>query len=159
MKCDDVETMAKLYEEARMNMDFATNKGKKFSDEHKRKIGETHKGSKNWNASHKGILSPSYGRVRSEEEKLKNRIAHLGKKHTEESKRKISAATSGKNNPMYGKSSWDGLTADERKKRIEKLKASTVGKCWYNNGITEVLSFEQPNGFVAGRLRKKNKHV
>ena len=156
MKCDDVETMAKLYEEVRTNMDFATNKGKKFSDEHKRKIGESHKGAKNWNSSHKGTMSPSYGRVRSEEEKRKNRIAHLGKKHTEESKSKISVATSGKNNPMYGKSSWDGLTADERKKRIEKLKASTVGKCWYNNGITEILSFEQPNGFVAGRLRKKN---
>ena len=50
MKCNDIETMAKLYEEARMNMDFATNKGKKFSAEHKRKIGESHKGIKNWNA-------------------------------------------------------------------------------------------------------------
>lgn len=155
VKCDDLESMAKLYEEARMNMDFATNKGKKFSDEHKRKIGEAHKGDKNWNHWHKGNMSPSYGRIRSKEEKMKNRVAHLGKNHNDETKRKISIATSGESNPMYGKSSWEGLSLVDRQKRIEKLRKSTVGKSWWNDGMVEVLSYVQPGvTYSKGRLKR-----
>lgn len=30
--CDNIEELAKLYEEARMNVDFGTNRGKKFTE-------------------------------------------------------------------------------------------------------------------------------
>lgn len=157
MKCDDVETMAKLYEEARTNMDFATNKGKKFTDEHKKKIGEAHKGQKNWNAHHKGKDSPSYGLKRTEEQKLKNRIAHLGKPVSVETRKKLSLKNSGKNNPMYGKSSWEGLTEEQIKIRKEKITRASTGRKWYNNGVDEVFAYELPFGYNAGRLiRKKN---
>ena len=38
----------------------------------------------------------------SEESKQKNRIAHLGKRHTETTKQKMSESKRGENNPMYG---------------------------------------------------------
>ena len=43
-------------------------------------------------------------------------------------KNKISKATSGKNNPMYKKSSWEKCTGEKRIKRIQKFKQSMAGK-------------------------------
>ena len=46
-------------------------------------------------------------------------MVNKGKKHSEETKRKISKALKGKNNPMYGKS-----VSDKTKRKISKtLKA------------------------------------
>ena len=54
------------------------NKGRKLSEEHKKKIGEAHD-----------------GKHHSEETKKKMRDAHKGKKHTEETKKKIGKAKKG----------------------------------------------------------------
>ena len=43
-------------------------------------------------------------------------------------KENLSKAGSGKNNPMYGKSSWEKCTEEQRAKRIEKFKKSMAGK-------------------------------
>jgi len=49
---------------------------------------------------------------RSDEQKLKNRLAHLGKTVSVETRKKLSQRNSGKNNPMYGKNSWEGFTKE-----------------------------------------------
>jgi len=67
--------------------------GKTHTQEAKKKISETNKGSKNY----------FFGRKHSEESRNKNRLAHLGKKHSEEAKRKISLANSNERN-----SAWKG---------------------------------------------------
>ena len=85
----------------------------------------------------------------------------FGKHHTEEQKRKWSEERSGEGNPMYGKSSWEKCTPEERADRIERFKNSikgkNKGKHWWNNGEIAVFRRECPEGFVAGTLRKKKK--
>ena len=61
-------------------------KGKQLSEEHKKKIAESHKGNKN-----------ALGCKRSEETKKKIRDAHKGKHHSEETKKKMREAHKGKN--------------------------------------------------------------
>lgn len=87
-------------------------KGKKLSDEAKRTISQKNK-----------------GKVRSE--KFKERMIEIGKKrggimtgkhHTEEAKKKISKATRGKNNPMYGVSLSGKLNGMYGKRHSEETK-------------------------------------
>ncbi len=86
----------------------------------------------------------------------------------------------GKNNPMYGKSTskfvkdhWDSLTEEQRKDRIKNMHGHDVaGKNnpmygrsavkeknlkWYNNGETSIYVTEgtQPPGYVKGRGKMK----
>ena len=79
----------------------------------------------------------------------------------------------GEGNPMYGKSVWDGLTAEERKDRVKRLKNSSIGhknpesmrkklsvirskanqeRHWFNNGSINKFTTVCPEGFTAGRL-------
>ena len=44
----------------------------------------------------------------------------------------------------------------ERRKNISEAKKN---KCWYNNGIIQVMKLECPEGFVPGRLTYKNKMI
>ena len=104
-----------------------------------------------------------FGKHLSEETKEKIRLAHLGthasietkkklseqrkgtgnsffgKTHSEETKRKISEANtgkySGKNNPMFGKSSYANKTEDEIKEIKRKISESL--KAFYKNKITK----------------------
>jgi len=77
--------------------------------------------------THKGGVNPMYGRAHSEESKHKMRINTLGQRHTDESKLKISRATSGKNNPRwigychtpYGV--FDTAVAAEKELNINKI--------------------------------------
>lgn len=62
-------------------------KGRVFTDEHRRKLSEAHKGKKN---------------PHSEEWRKKVSQATKGRTCTEETKRKMSVAKSGKNHPRYG---------------------------------------------------------
>jgi hypothetical protein len=87
---------------------------------------------------------------------------------------------SGKNNPMYGKSTskfvkehWDSLTEEERKDRIKNMHGHDVSGSnnpmygrsavkeknlkWYNNGETSIYVTEgtQPEGYVKGRGKMK----
>lgn len=99
------------------------NKGRKLSDETKRKIGDASKNM--WSGPNgdylKNKLSERSSHPRSDEVKEKIRLGnkgkkrpynakrnkenppHLGCKHTEETKQKISYGVSGKKNGMYGK--------------------------------------------------------
>lgn len=87
-------------------------KGRKrgpMSDEHKRKISIIHK-----------------GKTLSEETKRKLSEAHKDKKHTETSRRKMSLAKSGKNNPNYGKPTWNkgmkmGPPSEETRRKLSEI--------------------------------------
>lgn len=130
MKCDDVEAMSKLYEEARI--EFARvaseiNKGKLVSDETKRKLRESHKG-KSLSEHHRRMISES----------------HKGKKQSEETIRKRSKALKGR----YGYWTGKHLSEETRKKMSE---ARTGLKFW-NNGVKCVKARECPEGFVPGML-------
>ena len=103
------------------------------------------------------------------------RLHHLGKHHSEETRKKMSEANKGENNPRFGKpSAFKGKhhSAETRKKMSEsnkgknhpffgkhhsektrrKLSKASIGKHWYNNGVVSVLTRECPDGFVKGRI-------
>ena len=105
------------------------------------------------------------------------RLHHLGKHHSEGTRKKISESNNGENNPMFGKHH----SAEARKKMSEvhkgkhrsaetckkiaeankgkhhsdetrqKMSEARKGKHWYNNGMQNVFAYECPEGFVQGR--------
>lgn len=81
----------------------------------------------------RGKPSPRKGAKLSEETKQKLREANLGKKHSCETRMKMSSSAKGKN-------TW------------------AEGRHWYNNGIVTVGAYECPEGFVPGRLKKEAFH-
>lgn len=78
----------------------------------------------------RGKPSPRKGAKLSEETKQKLREANLGKKHSCETRMKISSSAKGKN-------TW------------------TKGRHWYNNGKVMLQADECPDGFVPGMLKKE----
>ena len=66
------------------------------SNSTKQKMSENH-----WDCS--GENHPMFGKKHTEETKQKMSEAHKGKKHTEETKQKMSDSHKGENSPMYGK--------------------------------------------------------
>jgi hypothetical protein len=113
-------------------------------------------------------------KIVSEEAKEKNRKAHLGKKHSEESKikcglaakkristqewkDKISKAHKGRNITWADKIRETVINnhykhTEEAKKKIS---ASSLGRFWWNNGTIEILNKVCPEGFIAGRLKRR----
>lgn len=80
------------------------NKGKRGSEESKRKMSEAQKGKKLSDETKKKISLALKGRIVSEETREKSRQSNLGKHHTEETKKKISDHTVKKyreNNPTW----------------------------------------------------------
>ena len=68
-----------------------------------------------------------------------------GKHHSTETKKKMSEALKGENNPMFGKH----RSAETRQKMSEAIKC----KHWYNNGVKSIRAKTCPEGFVPGRLK------
>lgn len=85
------------------------------------------------------------GKRHSEETKRKISESHKGIRHTEEWKTNHSDAMKGTNNPFYGKKH-----SDDTKRKISEARK---GKHWYNNGVLNIQAKECPEGFVKGRLR------
>ena len=103
------------------------NKGKKRSDEAKKKMSEANK-----------------GKHLSEEHKKKISEGNKGKKLSEETKKKISEANKGKQ-----------LSEETRKKMSESKKGKNIwirGRRWFNNGKINIRAKECPEGFVPGCL-------
>lgn len=131
-------------------------KGKKFSEEHKRKLAESHKGFKFTKDSKRkmsesrkgkrlGFENSFYGKHHSEETKLKIRNKLLGKHYefSDEHKNKIGESNKGKR-----------IGIKESEETRKKLSEIRKGRHWFNNGVTEMFSKICPEGFVAGRLIK-----
>lgn len=139
LKCDDVETMSKLYEEIR----------KTFSKVQR----ESMKGRKNPKAI-AAMRKARLGSHQTDSAKEANRKAHLGKRtwlgrhHTEETKKKLSKAHKGKKGTLH----TDGAK--------QKISNARYGRKWYTNGKIEICTKNGcPNGFVNGRLRTFVWHV
>ena len=103
---------------------FLHHKGKKRSEEARRRISEAAKGNKN----------------------------ALGCKRSEEARRKISEAKKGEKNAFYGKHHSE--ESKKRIGAAQKGNKYHLGKHWYNNGKINIRAKECPPGFVPGRLRK-----
>ena len=113
----------------------AFNKGKKRSDETRRKLSEAKKGEKNPNYG-----KPAWNKGKPLSADHKNRLSEAhkdqipwskGKKFSEEHKKRLRESHKGKN--------------------IGNKNA--LGKHWYNNGKENKFCYECPKGFVPGRLR------
>ena len=75
-----------------------------------------------------------------------NQFHHIGRHHTEESKKRIGAASKGRRH-----------TEEARKKMSDAAKGKNIwSKCthWYNNGKINTMAKECPPGFVPGRIKK-----
>ena len=109
-KCEDTATMAKLYEEVRLEFSKvhsealkghrswskgkpAWNKGKKTPADVRRKLSISHKGQKSWNKGKRGIYSPE---TRKKMAQVGERNPNFGKKRSDETRRKISEANKGR---------------------------------------------------------------
>ena len=78
-------------------------KGKKRSDETKKKMSKSKKGEKNPFYGKFGENHPLYGRKHSEESKRKMSVSHIGKKRSKESRKKQSESISGSKNVLARK--------------------------------------------------------
>lgn len=76
---------------------------------------------------------------------MKEKKNFLGKRHSSETKNKISASMRGENNHFYGKKH-----SDESKKKISATMKSLY---WYNNGEINIRAKECPPGFIPGRFK------
>ena len=99
-------------------------KGKKCSEETRRKLREAKKGENH----------PMYG-----------------KKHSDETRRKIAEATKGENNPMYGKHHTE--ESKNKLREAAKGNKNVRGTHWFNNGKMNIRAKECPPGFVPGMLK------
>lgn len=72
---------------------------------------------------------------------------------SEETRQKISDSLKGKNTWMKGKR----LPEETRQKLSDSMKGNTntKGRKWFNNGIKNVMTYECPDGFVPGRLKRE----
>ena len=139
LKCDDVESMSRLYEEARI--EFSKLNSIRFK-------GKTspNKG-KHLSASTRKKLS-SFAKKR-----VGSKNSFYGKCHTTETKQKIRNALSGTNSPWYGKHHT------EQSKKIMSNKRSILNKkChWFHDNTNNYFVENCPIGCIAGRLTSKYK--
>ena len=102
-------------------------KGKKLSEETRKKISETLKGHPSWNK---------------------------GKSLSEEHKKKLSAAKKGKPSNMKGKHLSE--EAKNKISESRKGNTNVRGTRWYNNGKINVRAKKCPDGFILGMLINKH---
>lgn len=107
-----------------------------------------------------GESNPMFGKKHSEESKRKmsKERSGKGKPHTNESKAKISKANTGIVRDAEFRANVSKVhkgKVDTAETRLKKSVAQT-GKKWVNNGVTSKRVFEVENGWVLGRISKKN---
>lgn len=72
---------------------------------------------------YKGVNNPFYGKKHNDESNKKNREAHLGKHHTEETRKLWSEQRQGEGNSNYGKH-WDEEWKDRQREKMKGRKVS-----------------------------------
>jgi len=97
---------------------------------------------------HKGSGNPFYGKRHSlETKKIISEKSKLqkGRKHSEETKRKLSEAHKGKK------------LSEER---LSRLTNSRIGRFWFTNGDSNLMAYKCPEGFWKGRtLKTKSEEI
>lgn len=125
-------------------------KGKKQSEETKKKRSEALKGKPKSEEHRKNLSIALKGKKQSEEHRRKNSECHKGqtpwnkgKKMPNDFRKKISEVNKGRKR-----------TKETKQKMSEALKGKMKGMCWYNNGDKCIRAKECPDGFTPGRLHK-----
>lgn len=120
-------------------------KGKKLSDEHKRKISINHHdvsgpNNPNYGKNFSGINNPFFGYKHTDEAKEKMRQKKIGKKLSDEHKRKISQANTGKKclfntqQKISKKQNTSGFFRVSIKKALSTKQGFIYTYSWYENG-------------------------
>ena len=120
------------------------NKGVLGTDEFRKKMSEVTAGEKN----------PFYGKHHSDETKRKISEANTGRCPSEETRRKMGKAHKGK----LLSSACRQLLSEKAKERYrDPSKNPVYNRPWYNNGSQEAhfIEGQQPNGWVRGRLKRQ----
>ena len=73
-----------------------------------------------------------------------NRLHHLGKHHSAETRKKMSEAQKGEKCYIFGK--------HHSAETLQKMSEANKGKHWYNNGVKCIKTETCPDGFVPGRI-------
>ena len=73
-----------------------------------------------------------------------NRLHHLGKHHSAETRKKMSEAQKGEKCYIFGK--------HHSAETLQKMAEANKGKHWYNNGVKCIKTETCPEGFVPGRI-------
>ena len=99
-----------------------------------------------YNLSLGGDIPPMTGKHHTKESNEKNRIAHLGKKVSEENKK----ATSIRSQKM-----WDNMSPEERKRRIDIFVNSPKPKKEVGNGAKEIICLETKQVFPSSHYASR----
>ena len=89
-----------------------------------------------------------------------NQLHHIGRHHTEDSKKRISAASKGRHHTEEARKKMSDAakgkpkTKEHKKKIAEAARINSMGRHWYNNGKENKFCYECPDGFVPGRIKK-----
>lgn len=143
---DTAEEMANDYEEAvEISRQYISqsHKGKKFSDEHRRKLSEAHKGIPLTDECRRHMSEVRKGHTITDETRKKISEANKGKSswnkglhniYSDETRKKKSEAMKGENNPMHGRTGEKNplfgthLSEEQRKKISEAAKKRAARK-------------------------------
>ena len=88
-----------------------------------------------------------------------NQLHHIGRHHTEDSKKRISAASKGRRHTEEARKKMSDAakgkpkTKEHKKKIAEAARINSIGRHWYNNGKENKFCYKCPEGFVAGMLK------
>lgn len=127
------------------------------SEEIRKKISERQKGKVLSEETRRKISESNRGKVRTEEQRQNIAKGQLGHTLPEEAKKSISEKAKERlkdkeNHPLYGKKHSE----ESIKKMSEAHKGNTAtkGRKWFTNGIINKMCVECPDGFWAGITRK-----
>jgi hypothetical protein len=130
-------------------------KGRKHSEETRRKIGAWSRGRKRSEETRRRISEGQLGKKVSSETKAKLSKALRGRVLDDEWKRKLSRSQKGKPKSTEWRQKI-GLAQKGRKcseEELQRLRTMNSGRKWFNNGHRSTLAYECPPGFVPGRLK------
>jgi len=123
-----LKSITPISEETRLKM-----KAHKFTNEHKIKLSESHKGIhyENRILNRRGELNTFYGKKHSEESKQKMRKAKLGKIPTEETKQKRSISMIGKNKYERTNEMRKNMSIAHKGKKLTEEHKTNISKNHY----------------------------